>query len=101
MYNSEEKQGILLWFSGIRIQHRHCVALVTAVVWVQFLAQESLHVVGKAKKKKQAEKHIHEKLLLGCSCSTILYNIISDQKQSKVTSRQHVTWAVERKRTCL
>ena len=41
------------WPSGLRIWHCHCCSLVTAVAWVQSMAQELPHAVGTAPKIKR------------------------------------------------
>ena len=41
--------GVLLWHSGLRILHCHCVAWVAAMVWVRSLAQELPRTIGVAK----------------------------------------------------
>lgn len=44
--------GVPWWLIGLRIQHIHSVAWVTAVAQVRPLAQELLYSVDAAKKKR-------------------------------------------------
>ena len=48
--------GVPWWLSRLRLQHCHCNGLVTAVTWVQSLAQELPCALGVAKKEKKKMK---------------------------------------------
>ena len=48
--------GVPWWLSRLRLQHCHRNGLVTAVTWVQSLAQELPRALGEAKKEKMKMK---------------------------------------------
>ena len=52
--------GVLLWLSGLGIQHCHCSGLL-AVVWVPFPAWELSYAMGTAKnRKKMCSPELHK-----------------------------------------
>ena len=60
LYSHSESltSGVLLWCSGLRIQHCHCSGSA-AMAWVWFLAQKLPHAAGIAKKQKPKHQKSH------------------------------------------
>ena len=68
--------GVPLWLSRLRIWYCHCSGQVTAVAWVQSLAQELPHAVGTA----LPEKAGLQKLRWSSHCGSEETNLTSIHK---------------------